>query len=398
VSPYSVWPYLALLAVILLIIRRDRPFRAIDGATLDSGRRFAAIDGLRGLLAFGVFGHHAVLIPRYLEGEAWVTPPSVFYAMIGEVGVGLFFVVTGFLFWGKLLHERGRPHWRQLYIGRLFRIGPVYFAVVAVMLLVVMVRTDFQLREPVADVVLDTGRWLALGALGQPDVNAYPDTGRLLAGVTWTLAFEWLFYCSLPLLAPFARGGRHLWFALAGLFACCVLHAILARPHPIYIGLFFCGMISASLVHLRWRLRAGGWLAPVLMLGCLALLFTNFSTIVGIPQLILMGAFFAALCTGGASPVLEARPVRRLGDISYSVYLVHGLVLTGIFSIGAVRSNAMASLGSYWLTIALCGLLVIGVSVLSYVLIERPGIRLGKKVAGWLAPARAAAKSAVATS
>ena len=142
-SFYSIWPYLALLACILVILRRDRLFRALDGAAGDSTSRFAAIDGLRGLLAFGVFGHHAVLIPHYLETGIWVAPPSDFYTMIGEVGVSLFFAVTGFLFWGKLLQERGRPDWRQLYIGRLFRIGPVYLAVVAVMLAVGLVRTGF---------------------------------------------------------------------------------------------------------------------------------------------------------------------------------------------------------------------------------------------------------------
>ena len=72
--------------------------------------------------------------------------------------------------------------------------------------------------------------------------------------------------------------------------------------------------------------------------------------------------------------------MRRLGDISYSVYLVHGLVLTGVFSIDAVRARAMESLASYWLTIALCGLLVVGMAALSYVFIERPGIRIGKIV------------------
>ena len=56
----------------------------------------------------------------------------------------------------------------------------------------------------------------------------------------------------------------------------------------------------------------------------------------------------------------------------------------------------MASTGGYWLTIALCGLLVVGAAALSYLLIERPGIRLGKKVAGWLAPAGSSGKRVVA--
>lgn len=389
---YSIWPYLALLACILLIVRWDRPFQALDDAVPDRERRFAAIDGLRGFLAFGVFGHHAVLIPSYLETGDWRTPPSAFYTMIGEVGVALFFAITGFLFWGKLLHERGKPDWARLYTGRLFRIGPIYLVVAAIVLIVAFVQTRFELQEPAPEVALDTARWLALGALGQPDVNSYDDTGRLVAGVTWTLMYEWMFYFSLPLLALFARGERHLWYAVGGVIACCALHAALGRPQAIYAGLFFCGMVSASLAHRGWRIHTGSKLASALMFACLMLLFTQFSTVVGVPQLIVLGVLFGAVCIGGHSTALETKPVRRLGEISYSVYLVHGLVLTGVFSNDAVRSYAMAGVGNYWLTIALCGLLVIAVAALGYLLIERPGIRLGKIVARRFArPSRAPA-------
>jgi len=48
-----------------------------------------------------------------------------------------------------------------------------------------------------------------------------------------------------------------------------------------------------------------------------------------------------------------------LGEISYSVYLIHGLVVIGIFSIGVVRDFVLTSTGRYWLVIALCALSVI---------------------------------------
>jgi peptidoglycan/LPS O-acetylase OafA/YrhL len=41
------------------------------------------------------------------------------------------------------------------------------------------------------------------------------------------------------------------------------------------------------------------------------------------------------------------------GKISYSVYLLHGLVLSGVFGIGPVKDFAMHSNGRYWLVIAL---------------------------------------------
>jgi peptidoglycan/LPS O-acetylase OafA/YrhL len=308
---------------------------------------------------------------------------------LGEVGVALFFAVTGFLFWGKLLSERGTPDWGRLYIGRFFRIGPVYLAAVLVLLLVVANRTYFELREPLADVVSDTVRWLGLGVLGQPDVNGYRDTSRLIAGVTWTLRYEWLFYFSLPLLAFFARSARHIVFAVLGLVTCCVLYALSRHPAAIYVALFFCGMIPASLTFYGWRIPDRSKLALAVALCCLLLLFTQFSSTLGIVQVLLLGLLFCVLSIGSTfGRILRAKPVRRLGEISYSVYLLHGLILTGVFSIDGVRSYALASTVSYWLTIALCGLLLLLVATLSFILIERPGIRLGKAVAGRLTDVR----------
>lgn len=376
---YSIWPYLALVAGVLLLVRLDRPFRAIDAGMTRSGERFASIDGLRGLLAFGVFGHHAALMHDYLETGIWRPPPSVFYTMIGEAGVAFFFSITGFLFWGKLLHERGAPEWKRLYAGRFFRIAPVYLAVVAVMLLVVWNETNFELREPLPAVLLDTARWLALGILGQPDVNGYQDTGRLLAGVTWTLNYEWLYYFSLPLLALFARGIWHLWFALSGLFVCGALHALYQQPQAFYAALFFSGMIPASLMHRGWRVRADSKPALLAALASLVLLFTQFSTAVGILQLFLIGIAFGVIGTGNDFlGTLVAKPVRRLGELSYSVYLIHGLVLMTVFSVDMVRDFALENHARYWLIISFCGVLVVTVSALSYLFIERPGIRLGK--------------------
>ena len=392
VNLYSIWPCAALLGALLLIIRLDRPFSAIDARTPASHDRYPSIDGLRGFLAFGVFGHHAVVMHEYVTTGIWRAPPSDVYAMMGEVGVALFFAVTGFLFWGKLLSERGAPDWGRLYIGRFFRIAPVYLAAVVVLLLVVGNRTYFELREPLRDVVSDTVRWLGLGVLGQPDVNGYRDTSRLIAGVTWTLRYEWLFYFSLPLLALFARSTRHLAFAVLGLVSCCGLYALSRQPAAIYSALFFCGMIPASMRSSGWRIPDGSKLALAVALCCLLMLFTQFPTTLGIFQVLLLGTLFCVLSVGSTfGKILRAKPVRRLGEISYSVYLLHGLILTGVFSIDGVRAHALESNVSYWLIIALCGLLLLLIATLSFILIERPGIRLGKVVAGRFADARSVA-------
>jgi len=146
----AVWASLALVMVVIGIAALP-VFRFVDGVP-NPGARHSAIDGLRGLLALSVFVFHLVLTRRFIETGIWDVPGSRFYALLGPIGVSLFFMITAFLFWGKMLRAKGRPRWHELYVGRLFRIGPMYLFVVLVMLVIVFARTGFQLHEP-ADVV-----------------------------------------------------------------------------------------------------------------------------------------------------------------------------------------------------------------------------------------------------
>jgi peptidoglycan/LPS O-acetylase OafA/YrhL len=379
---YAVWPYFAVMAGALLVLRIDPIFRVIDAAAPDRGGRFSSVDGLRGLLAFGVFGHHAVVTHEYLRSGTWNYPPSVFYRLLGEVSVALFFAITGFLFWRKLLHARGAFDWVQLYIGRFFRIAPVYLVAVSGVMLVVLAQTNFELREPPHLLFGDVARWLSIGILGQPDVNGYEKTGLLMAGVTWTLRYEWLYYFSLPLLALVAGTSWHFVLVLAGLTGSFTVYACEANPHVLYASLFLCGMVAALLMHAGFRIPLRGKLGLAVGALCLGLLFTAFYTAKGIVQVLLIGAVFCVFISGNTMlGILGMKAVRRLGEISYSVYLLHGLVLSGVFAIAPVRNFGMQSNGHYWLVVAVCGVLVIFVASLSYLLVERPGIDLGRKVA-----------------
>ena len=69
----------------------------------------------------------------------------------------------------------------------------------------------------------------------------------------------------------------------------------------------------------------------------------------------------------------------RLGDMSYSIYL-HGLVLDAAFSSPTIVQVALSSSAAYWLVILVFGAVLVCVSTLSLVLIERPGVLLGRRV------------------
>lgn len=99
--------------------------------------------------------------------------------------MSVFFMITGYLFWSRLIVERGQSDWISFFIGRIFRIGPLYLLAVGTMLVVVFASTGFEIKEPVLRLSENIFRWSLLGLLSGPDVvNGYENPGRILADVT----------------------------------------------------------------------------------------------------------------------------------------------------------------------------------------------------------------------
>ena len=76
--------------------------------------------------------------------------------------------------------------------------------------------------------------------------------------------------------------------------------------------------------------------------------------------LLLGGTFYLLVSGCTVLGLLISRPIRWLGSISYGVYLLHGLVLSRLRTIGAVREFALASPAHHWLMVLLATGLVLG--------------------------------------
>jgi peptidoglycan/LPS O-acetylase OafA/YrhL len=377
-------------------------FRIADAAA-QVHNRYATLDGLRGLLAFSVFVFHLVVTRGYVLTGEWRLPSTPFYSLLGPTGVSLFFMITGFLFWTKLLEQRGRQDWHRLYLNRLLRIAPLYLFAVLAMLVVVFARTDFTLHEPAAEVMASVLQWLSLGVLDfQPDVNGYPAT-HVLAGVTWTIAYEWAFYGSLLLTAYFARGRAHLFFALTGLALCLLAKHLFSADMFGFAALFLCGMTIASLLHAGRALRVTDRVSSLLALGCLCAIFSaaplghalsGYSSV----TTLLLAAFLYLVCSGASLfGLLSTNCARRLGNVSYSLYLLQGLALTLVFAIPALREFALRSARDFWLIGAVCTAVLVSVSCYTYAFIEYPFMLLGRSRARLGAASQAATRHASGT-
>jgi peptidoglycan/LPS O-acetylase OafA/YrhL len=251
------------------------------------------------------------------------------------------------------------------------------------MLVIVFARTGFEFREPVWAVASAVLQWLALGLVDtQPDVNTYP-AARVLAGVTWTIAYEWAFYASLVAIAPFARQRLHLWFVLAALALCLGAKVLWHIDALGFAALFLIGMSVASLLHEKMRLRLSNNVASLIALSCLVLVFSTGRSGYATPTAFLLSVFFYLVCSGTSLfGLLGTLPAQRLGRISYSLYLMQGLVLTLVFAAGPIRAFALMSPWAFWATGTACACLLLVCSALGYAWVERPGIAFGKHFAG----------------
>jgi peptidoglycan/LPS O-acetylase OafA/YrhL len=377
-SVYSIAPFFG--CMILLIAFASTPlFAAADAPPSSRPQRVVTLDGLRGFLALAVFFHHSSIYNRFLLGAPWQLPPSRPYALMGPMGVAFFFMITGYLFWSRLLAEHGQPDWMRLYIGRIFRIGPIYLAVIVAMLMYVAIRTGLHLDVPVSQLAYQVGRWLELGFVVGPDVNGYKNTALILAGVTWTLHYEWIFYLALPYLALVVR---YKWLHLP--FAAAILIWIFVgdRGDFIYCELFFAGMVTASLLRAGIIIRLPNHVSSVLVLLFIGAVFVLCHTVYATVPALLMGLAFYLIASGcTVFGLLTSRPARRLGDISYGIYLLQGLVLAVVLRPAPLRAIAVGSPLGHWMLVCLASVLLVVVATAAHKYIERPGISLGKRAA-----------------
>lgn len=384
-NPYSPLAYFIVLTLILMLVKTPL-FSVADQPWHPENSRTFTIDGLRGFLAISVFFHHAAVYYRYLLTGSWQLPPSVFYTQLGQSSVALFFMITGYLFWGKAIRTCGRLPWRNLYIGRLFRISPLYYLATLFMLLVVFLNTGLTIHESPAILWREL---LPLSLLGfyeiAPMINTYQTPANILAGVIWTLHYEWLFYLLiLPLAAIFARlRNGHIWFSIIGAVICLALVAISPGTKTVALADFFIGMTCASILEFKSATSRSttNTAQSILVIVLLALLATQFQTAYAAIPVMILGLVFFLISSGcTVFSVLNRRSSRRLGEISYGIYILQGLALYAAFAYAPVRAFALGTVLHYWVIITIAGLFLTTTALAAHILIELPGIRMGQAI------------------
>jgi peptidoglycan/LPS O-acetylase OafA/YrhL len=111
-----------------------------------------------------------------------------------------------------------------------------------------------------------------------------------------------------------------------------------------------------------------------------------------LPIVALGGAFFLIVFGADMFGLLSLKAARRLGNASYGIYLLQGLVLSFVFFFKGTRGFEQSSPVDHWVAVMLCGVVLVLLAAVAHFLVEMPGVRLGeaaiKTVAEYRPPAK----------
>ena len=342
---------------------------------IGESHRIASLDGLRAISIALVFAHHVAgtqhsLIPAAVANQL----------ALGELGVRVFFVISGFLITGLLLKELDKhQHIRlgRFYFRRTMRIFPPYYVFVLALIVLQAMGWIELLRGDVLHALTYTSN--------------YHPVRSWNTGHTWSLAVEEQFYLLWPAVLLMAGRRRGLMIAAALILICPVLRLALSAVSPeiqsgighrfetmadaLAVGCLLAGMrdwlkqqslynrlmrsklfifvpamvVAANLMHDHWR----------------AFILVGFTVMnIGIALTI---DWCVTNHTGRVGKLLNAAPMVYVGVISYSLYLWQQIFL---------NRTSEAAVSMFPVNIGLAILMALA----SFYLIERPSLALRQRL------------------
>jgi peptidoglycan/LPS O-acetylase OafA/YrhL len=384
--------------------------------------RFPLLDSMRAIAVLCVVLTHTGSLSG-LNESSWL---GDFTARL-DLGVAVFFLISGFLIYRPFVNTRvnGAPATPLVVFARrrFLRIFPAYWLALTVL----------AISPGLPDV--HSGRWWVYYGLFQAYDPTWFDKG---IGAAWSLSTEVAFYALLPIYAlavgRFVRGVR-VELALLGLLATAsvVARAVVtaneqhakfgtASTFPITIGgtfLWFALGMTLAVISVWLQGRSGArppraialierrpWIPWLLAFGLFVLVSKGIGITgkelqplsvaqnvgehllyAGVALCLLLPAVFGDASGGWPRRVLANRWLGMLGLISYGVFLWH---LTLAIKLSGERAGGWLPVGRFLSLTVVALAVTVPVAIASYLLVERPLLRL-KYRQGSAQPARSAA-------
>ncbi|WP_201700360.1 acyltransferase family protein [Paraburkholderia hiiakae] len=362
--------YVTSFALAVLIIL---PFGRIFKIQEES-RKYEFLDGLRGVLAIAVSTCH---INQHLLVFFGFTQLPEVANRIGALAVQVFFAITAFLFTRRALS--GKLDFRSFYIQRIRRIMPLYLFASAATIFFCLYYSPYpseafgKLTSQSLNIVL----YGTLGGIKDIEVQGY--NALPLIGVAWSLPYEWRFYISLPVLFFICRRSR----VACGLAMVTILslgtYAFAESPEVIWP--FFAPGVIVALLAERTPVLSKPWKVAFCAIAViLVILEANTDGYYTYWHLLMSFGIFYCIFFAGPR-ILTSQPLKMLGQVSFSIYMLHYLVMTpALENFYRYHGPSLSSPAKFSIAV-LINIAVIPLACISYKLIEIPGARIRRKTA-----------------
>lgn len=369
----SIWPYFIVTGLIVwlaaYLVKRISFYKEL--AKAESAERYEALDGLRGFLAMGVFFQHAIQNYFFFQNGFWQITDIRFYRFLGGEAVILFFITTSFLYWTKVIENKGGAEMFRIYRSRFLRLAPMYLFAGSVVSLVALYSSGFNIVS-VAGLLRDIFYWLTLGLHTIQNFNGV-DINHINAGIHWTLKYEWAFYLILPLIAMLLKK------SYGKIASILVLVGFMLLPDRGYWAIFLFGILSAYIVsfipEIPW-FKKEKWSALVPILGLLVVFLMNYKPFSYPQYFVSMIVFLSFVYGNHLFGILKIPAAKFLSTLSYSIYLLHGIVLFFVLrAINTFYPITSHSPLSYWIAVLFAAIVLVLISSVTYRYIEHPFIQ-----------------------
>jgi peptidoglycan/LPS O-acetylase OafA/YrhL len=348
-------------------------------------RHFPFLDGLRCLSICAVLWHHSPL--PGIHSDATVLTR-------GFLGVNLFFLISGFLITTLLLREEatsGKIDLRGFYARRAIRILPPY------LLVVTAVALYYGYKGGEHDAA-------GLAIYYYAFLSNFLNHHLPLLEPTWSLSVEEQYYLVWPVmlctLAIWRTSARSLFTTLAIAFFVAHETGLLAdwTPEPIatqhatfglraegYSALLIGSLLAMAQHNSRTftvlhRALGGRWSFLACSLAVATLIALAPPNLRGMPAFAIhlgMAAMLCSLTIGGSpagSGALRSRPIVRIGQISYGIYLYHMIGLH--FANRALERFEIPDYAAAWAVLLLYTVISFASAEASYRYFESPLLKL----------------------
>ncbi len=343
-----------------------------------------ALTGLRGVGAVLVVLYHMIYSMRIPILDE------------GYMGVDLFFILSGFIMshvYGDRVNFISRREYLDFLKSRLARVYPLHIFTLLLLLLIVVILPGFSIPYSHARGRFGIGSFVANTLLVQTWGFGYPGSWN---GPSWSLSAEWFAYLCLPvILLPIRLIRTRIAALVASILSVVVLYSSLRylgyRSFDTAIGR--AGMLRMlsefSLGCIIYRLYLMPSRNDIMIATSLFILAVIAAWISPRPDAFLVivsacAVFLGSQSTGIVAWTLSLRFVVFLGDISFSVYMIHWIVLQ-IFNWLTGRGLILA--GTWLMTDATLFIIIVCLSYLSYRFIEKPARAWGKALGRPTSPA-----------